>query len=82
MTNKKVIGAILQTFWNTKLLIIFYVNLQMEPMMCTEPLGLAADLPIENIEVSSNNDARKLFKLDGERGWKPIYSTPGEWIMV
>ncbi|KAM3961249.1 LOW QUALITY PROTEIN: hemolectin [Aphomia sociella] len=51
------------------------------PPQCTEPLGLAADLPIENIEVSSNNDARKYFVLDGERGWSPLYSTPGEWIM-
>lgn len=51
-------------------------------MQCTEPLGLAADLPIESIEVSSNNDARKYFALDGPRGWRPLYSTPGEWIMV
>ncbi|CAG9784020.1 unnamed protein product [Diatraea saccharalis] len=51
------------------------------PMQCDEPLGLAADLPIESIEVSSNNDARKYFRLDGTRGWMPTYSTPGEWIM-
>ncbi|KAI5641727.1 f5/8 type C domain-containing protein [Phthorimaea operculella] len=52
-----------------------------EPLQCTEPLGLAAELPIESIEVSSNNDLRKYFRLDGERGWRPAYSTPGEWIM-
>ncbi|RVE53530.1 hypothetical protein evm_001900, partial [Chilo suppressalis] len=52
-----------------------------EGLDCTEPLGLAADLPIENIEVSSNNDARKYFRLDGVQGWTPAYSTPGEWIM-
>ncbi|CAH0701554.1 unnamed protein product [Spodoptera exigua] len=48
---------------------------------CLEPLGLGADLPLESIEVSSNNDARQYFKLDGDRGWRPLYSTPGEWIM-
>ncbi|XP_059045233.1 hemocytin [Achroia grisella] len=48
---------------------------------CTDALGLAADLPVENIEVSSNNDARKYFTLDAERGWTALYSTPGEWIM-
>ncbi|CAK1581500.1 unnamed protein product [Parnassius mnemosyne] len=52
-----------------------------EPMQCTEPLGLGADLPIESIEVSSNNDARPFLKLDSEKAWRPIYSTPGEWIM-
>ncbi|XP_068629642.1 hemocytin [Battus philenor] len=52
-----------------------------EPIQCTEPLGLGADIPIENIEVSSNNDARPYLKLDSERGWRPAYSTPGEWIM-
>nr|XP_053625822.1 hemocytin isoform X2 [Plodia interpunctella] len=51
------------------------------PIQCTEPLGLAADLPVENIEVSSNNDARQYFQLQAERGWRPAYSTPGEWIM-
>ncbi|KAL0894249.1 hypothetical protein ABMA27_014259 [Loxostege sticticalis] len=57
------------------------ISTTQEPMQCTEPLGLAADLPIESIEVSSNNDARKYFALDGPRGWRPLYSTPGEWIM-
>ncbi|XP_026747695.1 hemocytin-like [Trichoplusia ni] len=52
-----------------------------EPPQCDEPLGLAADLPVQSIEVSSNNDARQYFKLEGERGWRPLYSTPGEWIM-
>ncbi|XP_022121224.2 hemocytin [Pieris rapae] len=52
-----------------------------EPLQCTEPLGLAADLPIDMIEVSSNNDGRPNFKLEGIKGWKPAYSTPGEWIM-
>ncbi|CAG4913028.1 unnamed protein product [Colias eurytheme] len=52
-----------------------------EPMQCTEPLGLGADLPVEMIEVSSNNDDRPYLKLDSERGWRPLYSTPGEWIM-
>ncbi|KAI8434613.1 hypothetical protein MSG28_003149 [Choristoneura fumiferana] len=53
-----------------------------EPIQCTEPLGLAADLPLESIEVSSNNQDRKYFALTAERGWRPLYSTPGEWIMV
>ncbi|CAB3239227.1 unnamed protein product [Arctia plantaginis] len=48
---------------------------------CTEPLGMAAGLPVEMIEVSSNFDARQYFTLEGERGWRPLYSTPGEWIM-
>ncbi|KAI8434616.1 hypothetical protein MSG28_003152 [Choristoneura fumiferana] len=52
-----------------------------EPIQCTEPLGLAADLPLESIEVSSNNQDRKYFALTAERGWRPLYSTPGEWIM-
>ncbi|KAL4720209.1 hypothetical protein ACJJTC_011687 [Scirpophaga incertulas] len=43
--------------------------------------SIAANLPIENIEVSSNNDAREHFRLDGTRGWRPLYSTSGEWIM-
>ncbi|CAH2073181.1 unnamed protein product, partial [Iphiclides podalirius] len=52
-----------------------------EQLQCTEPLGLGADLPLESIEVSSNNDARPFLKLDSERGWRPTYSTPREWIM-
>ncbi|KAG6461849.1 hypothetical protein O3G_MSEX012891 [Manduca sexta] len=53
----------------------------LEPMQCTEPLGLASNLPLRQIDVSSNSDAKRYFKLDGERGWKPLYSTPGEWVM-
>ncbi|XP_045445614.1 hemocytin-like [Melitaea cinxia] len=48
---------------------------------CTEPLGLGANLPAHMITASSNNDAVTNLKLDGKSGWKPLYSTPGEWIM-
>ncbi|CAK1545090.1 unnamed protein product [Leptosia nina] len=48
---------------------------------CVDPLGLAAELPLDMIEVSSNNDDRSFLKLDSDKGWKPTYSTPGEWIM-
>ncbi|XP_013180497.1 PREDICTED: hemocytin isoform X2 [Papilio xuthus] len=51
-----------------------------EPMQCTDAMGLDAELPLDNIEVSSNNEARPFLKLDGERGWRPTYSTPGQWI--
>lgn len=49
---------------------------------CTEPLGLGAKLPAHMITASSNNDAVTNLTLDGKSGWKPLYSTPGEWIMV
>ncbi|XP_050345304.1 hemocytin [Nymphalis io] len=53
-----------------------------EPFLnCTEPLGFGAELPIDMVEVSSNYDAVPKLKLDSEGGWKPLYSTPGEWIM-
>ncbi|XP_039747124.1 hemocytin isoform X2 [Pararge aegeria] len=52
-----------------------------ERIQCTELLGFGGGLPIEMIEVSSNFDARPYLKLDSERGWRPLYSTPGEWIM-
>ncbi|XP_075969965.1 hemolectin isoform X2 [Anticarsia gemmatalis] len=58
-----------------------YFTTTEEPLQCDEPLGLASQLPIESIEVSSNSEDRKYFALDGPRGWRPLYSTPGEWIM-
>ncbi|KAJ8725925.1 hypothetical protein PYW08_004108 [Mythimna loreyi] len=56
-------------------------TIQPPPERCTEPLGLSANLPVHMIEVSSNDAARRYFLLDGDRGWRPLYSTPGEWIM-
>ncbi|XP_041977645.1 hemocytin isoform X2 [Aricia agestis] len=53
----------------------------LEPLQCTEPLGVGAELPIDMITVSSNNDARAGLALAAPRGWTPAYSTPGEWIM-
>ncbi|VVD02632.1 unnamed protein product [Leptidea sinapis] len=52
-----------------------------EPLQCTEPLGISAGLPIEMIEVSSHNEDRQYLTLNSTRGWQPLYSTPGEWIM-
>nr|XP_034840347.1 hemocytin-like [Maniola hyperantus] len=52
-----------------------------ERMQCTEPLGVGGGLPTNMIEVSSNYDAIPFLSLKAERGWRPLYSTPGEWIM-
>ncbi|CAH0722011.1 unnamed protein product, partial [Brenthis ino] len=53
----------------------------LEPIACTDNLGLGGNLPINLVETSSNNDGRKLLRMDAERGWTPLYSTPGEWVM-
>ncbi|XP_026330001.1 hemocytin [Hyposmocoma kahamanoa] len=52
-----------------------------QPLQCTDIIGLEAGLPVENIEVSSHNELRQQLALGSDEGWRPLYSTPGEWIM-
>ncbi|XP_072943853.1 hemocytin-like [Epargyreus clarus] len=52
-----------------------------EPPKCTDALGLGAELPLDSISTSTGEKARAFLKLDAPRGWRPLYSTPGEWIM-